>query len=543
MSRKIAPFILDNDILTRLKKYAPVEIALSVAHLPTSEQHALLKLIEAASYMNSIYWRQISEDGLKLKEKLKAGDKWSNNGMLRLLTINFGPWDVLDNNHPFAGAGKKPEGCNFYPKDLTRDEFTAYLENHPDLEAEFGKSTTLIRRRKDRLLVAIPYERAYRNELKAASVALIKASRITQNVSLARYLSTRAADLVKGDFNESDRAWLNMQENLIDIVIGPTEVYDDKLLGLKASYEGAVLVKDLESTAEVKYFEKHALDLERNLPIPREYQKEKVRIEAPIEVFQIVYASGMANAGSKAIAATLPNDERIKEEVGTKQLIYKNILLAKFKKIVWPISEELIAHDQLQYVKSDAFLTSTLLHELSHALGLNYIRSDQETSKTTVHMALKDSYSTIDEAKADIVGLYNLPFFQRLGVLTKNQVMECYVTYLAGALRTIRFGLSSDHARANMLSLSHFVSQKAILFDRKTEKYRVDFDRIEDAIKNLAARLLLIEGDGNYNQARALIDAAIQWDGWIKQFMPRVQDVPIDLEFVFAPEVQRLTGP
>lgn len=542
MPRKTAPFIQDNDILTRLKKYAPVEIALSAAYLPTSERHTLLKLIEAASYMNNIYWRQISEDGLKLKEELKAGDKGSNNSMLRLLTINFGPWDVLDNNHPFAGAGEKPKGCNFYPQDLTKGEFITYLEKHPDPADEFGKPTTLIRRRKDKFLVAIPYEKAYQSELKAASVALLTASQLTQNVSLARYLSARATDLVKGDFDESDRAWLDMRENLIDIVIGPIEVYDDELLGLKASYEGAVLVKDLESTAEVKYFEKHALDLERNLPIPREYQKEKVRIEAPIEVCQIVYASGMANAGSKATAATLPNDERIKEEIGTKQLIYKNILLAKFEKIVWPISEELIARDQLQYVKSAPFLTSTLLHELSHALGLNYIRSDQGTSKTTVHMALKDSYSTIEEAKAEIVGLYNLPFFQRLGVLTKSQVLECYVTYLASALRTIRFGLSNDHARANMLSLSHFISQKAILFDRKTEKYRVDFDRIEDAIKDLAARLLLIEGDGNYNQARALIDAAMQWDGWIKQVMPRVQDVPIDLEFVFAPEVQRLAG-
>jgi hypothetical protein len=535
------PTLKTDHVAARLRRYASVELPMEVRHLPSSERAALLKLVEAASYMNGIYWKQINEDSLGLWKGLRAADETVNEEVLRLLSINFGPWDLLDNNRPFVGTREKPRGCNFYPRDLTKTEFLTYIQAHPELKPDFQKPTTLVRRDESGLLFTVPYEKEYQKELKAAARLLVEASRVTENASLSRYLAARARDLVGGDFYQSDKAWLALQDCLIDIVIGPIEVYDDELLGLKASYEAIVLVKDLTATAEMKYFETQLVDLERNLPVPRAYRNERVRLNSPIEIFDVVYASGMANAGSKPIAASLPNDERVKEKAGTKQLIYKNVLLAKFDRIVLPISKELIATEEHQYVTGRAFVLCTLFHELSHSLGPNYVSNSTGNSNVTVQVALEDLYSTIEEAKAEIVGIYSASFFQQQGVLTDHQVMECYVTYVASALRVVRFGLSNDHARANAVALSHLMTHKAVLFDPRTGKLRVEFEKMASAVESLTQQLLMIEAEGNYRAAKELIDPSAESGNWVRHLLhQRLENLPVDVEFRFASELESL---
>lgn len=533
MSSFLEPFSIE-DIRKRLKKYAPVEISLGDFTLSVSEKAALAKLVAASTFINEIYWKQISDTGLRLRELLSLSNKPEDREALRLLCLNFGPWDVLDNNRPFIGTKERPPGCNFYPSDLTPNEFTDYLQNHPELKDEFEKPTTLIRRRNGSL-VTIPYEKEFRQELEAASGSLIEAGNILEDPSFSQYLRARADDVLTGNYSNSDMLWLDLKDSRLDLIIGPIEIYDDQLLGLKASHEGMVLIKDFEWTARVKLYERHALDLERNLPVSEDYQRGEVWTDSPIEVSNVVFASGMGNAGSKAIASTLPNDELVRAKKGTKQIIFGNVLLAKLHKILMPIAEELIVKDQLKLITGDAFLNYVVLHEVSHTLGLDYVRNGKDETKITVRHALRDKYSTIEEAKADVVGLNNLPFFVKKGILTEKEELGSYTAFLASAFRSMRFGLSSDHAKSNMLILHHFLNRDAVRFDNRALNYRIEFDKMRTAIKELASRLLTVEGDGNYAAARGMIDDMGHLDEKTKEAVHRLEKIPVDLEFVFTP--------
>ena len=531
MSTALDPFSLE-DIRKRLRKYAPVEISLDNIVLSASEKAVVDKLITAAGLMNEIYWKQMSESGLRLRGLLSRSKKPEDREALRLLRLNFGPWDVLDNDQPFIGSQEHPPGCNFYPLDLSHDEFADYLRSHPSVKDDFEKPTTLVRRRNG-ALVAIPYKQEFAGQLQTASGLLIEASRTSEDASFSRYLRARSEDLLTDNYTNSDVVWIDLKENRLDLVIGPIETYDDRLFGLKASYEGMVLVKDFDWMRKVKLFERHALDLERNLPVGREYQREEVLVGAPIEVSNLVFASGRANAGSKAIASTLPNDEWVREKKGTKQIIFGNILIAKLNKILLPIAEELIAQEQIDLITPEAFVNYVLLHELSHTLGVDYVNTGSAGERVTVRRALRDKHSTIEEAKADAIGLNNLSFFVKKTVLTEKEEFGSYTAFLASAFRSIRFGLSSDHARANMIILRNLVDRAAVRFDKHAMKYTIEFDKMRRAIKELAARLLTLQGDGDYEAARDMIDKMAHLDDKTSETVHRLEKIPVDLEFVF----------
>jgi len=517
----------------KLAKYATVELTYNKKFLTPREQKILKKLVQAAQYMDPIFWQQSSPKGLWIKKQLEKSQNPLDRYYLRFLKINYGPFDRQEGDKPFIGTKEKPLGAGFYPEDMTREEFEEYVEAHPEVRKEFYKLNTLIRRQ-GKALVAIPYERAYRKYLEPAARLLREAAQLSVHGGLKKYLSLRAEALLSGDFFESDMAWVDLTDNVLDIVIGPIETYEDRLLGLKASYEGIVLIRDFKETRKLKVYQQHIPNLERNLPVPRVYKKSKPAPLAPIGVFTTVFVSGEANAGVKSIAFSLPNDERVREQKGARAIQQKNIILAKFEKILVPISQRLIREDQQPLIDGEAFFTNILLHELAHPLGLNYVRGQEGV---TVRQALKDYYGLIEEAKADVVGLYNVRYFVRKGVIPAEKERSFYVTYLASIFRSVRFGATEAHAKANVIEFNYLAREGAFNFDPASGKYWVNFNRIRSAIKKLAAELLMIEGDGNYKKAQHLVQNFGKIPSHVQRSLKQLADIPVDVEFVFDPEL------
>ncbi|HDL18106.1 MAG TPA: Zn-dependent hydrolase, partial [Bacteroidetes bacterium] len=341
-----------------------------------------------------------------------------------------------------------------------------------------------------------------------------------------------AEALLAGDFFNSDMAWMDLQNNPLDIVIGPIETYEDKLMGLKASYEGFVMIRDKKETEKLARFKKYMNQLEHKLPVPRLYKKVKAAPRAPIGVFNTVYTSADANVAVKSIAFSLPNDERVRELKGARTVQQKNVILAKFNKIMVPISRRVLMDEFHSYVDGDAFFTNTLLHELAHPLGLNYVKGK---NGVTVREALKENYSAIEEAKADVVGLFNVDFFVRRGVLSPELETKSYVTFLASIFRAVRFGATDAHARANMIEFNYLVKEKAVIFDQASGRYGANLAWMKTAIKKLAIDLLMIEGDGNYEKAGQWVKEMGIIPPEMQKLLNNLSDIPIDIEFKFDP--------
>lgn len=515
-------------IQARVQKYATVTVPDPRPQLSERQQHLLEKLVQAASYMDPIFWRQSDHHGLRIRDELqRRSSRPADQLYLRFLDINYGPFDRQQDNEPFIGTRVKPAGAGLYPADLSREELEAYLDKNPQQRQEILSPTTAVRRDGDRL-VAVPYSQAYREFLEPAAAALREAANFAEHPGFRRYLELRAEALLTDDFYESDVAWVQLQDNPIDLVIGPIETYEDQLMGVKTAYEGIVLLRDTEETRRLAIYEKHLQDLERGLPVPDRYKKKEVALAAALGVFNAIYRSGDANAGIKTIAIALPNDERVREEYGARRLQLKGSILAKYEKILRPIAERLLVPEQAALVDGDAFFTNVLLHEVAHPLGLDYVHSNPEQ---TVREALKETYSAIEEAKADVVGLTCVDHFLDRNIIPEEKRENHYVTFVASIFRSVRFGAASAHGKANMLQWNSLVESGAI--EATDGGYRVRLDRVPNAVRSLARQLLIIEGDGDYAAARALLDAKAGVPEDLQQALAALEDIPVDLEFLY----------
>jgi hypothetical protein len=515
---------MQSDFKQRLAKYTTFRLETDLAVLSANEREMLPLLIEAARMMDQLFWRQAYGDPAPLLESVVDPDA------RRFVEINYGPWDRLAGNEPFLeSAGPKPPGANFYPADMTKEEFEAAAAESPARAEALKSLYTLVRRDSAGKLVSVPYHEAFSEQLQAAAAKLRQAAELADDPGLKRYLELRAAALVSDDYQPSDLAWLDMKSNTIEVVIGPIENYEDGLFGYKTAYEAYVLVKDKEWSQRLEKYAAMLGDLQKNLPVPEKYKQESPGTESDLNAYDAIYYAGDCNAGSKTIAINLPNDEQVQLQKGTRRLQLKNSMRAKFDKILVPIAGVLIAEDQRRHVSFDAFFSNTMFHDVAHGLGIKNILG----GKGTVREALRDKYSALEEGKADILGLYMVTWLKGRGELADADLMDNYVTFLAGIFRSVRFGTSSAHGNANLLRFNFFEQAGAFTRDSDSGAYRVEFEKMQRAVNALSERILRLQGDGDYAAVVSFIDQFGTLGEGLQQDLDRVSKAGIPVDVVF----------
>jgi hypothetical protein len=508
----------DSAVRQHLADYATVKLTADLSGLDADQKKMLGLLIDAADTTNAIYWQQSWGDKAALMAKIADPD------VRAFAELNYGPWNRLDNDQPFvAGVGPRPAGAQFYPADMSKAEF-----EQADLKDK-ASLYTLLRRDAAGKLTTVPYHVAYQAELGKAAGLLREAAKLAKDHGFAKYLTMRADALESDDYQSSDFAWMDMKSNPVDIVIGPIETYEDQLFGYKASYESYVLVKDQAWSQRLARFAKYLPELQRELPVADKYKAEQPGSDADLNAYFAVYYAGDANVGAKTIAINLPNDEQVQLKKGTRRLQLENVMQAKFDTIMLPIARQLIAEDQQKHLTFDAFFQNTMFHEVAHGLGIK----NTLDGKGTVREALKDQASSFEEGKADVLGLYMVAKLADKGELDKAKLMDNYVTFLAGILRSVRFGASDAHAKANMVRFNFFQQQGAFSRDPATGRYRVDFDKMTAAMNALSAKLLTIQGDGDYAAAKALTDSMGNVDTTLAGDLKKLDAAHIPVDVIF----------
>ena len=519
-----------SDIQRKLNQYTTVRLTSDLAGLTDNERRMIPLLIDAARWMDSIYWREAYGNRDSLLQSL--GDA----NVRRYAEINYGPWDRLDNNAPFVqGVGPKPKGAGFYPADVSKEE----LDTAASKSAAAGKALrsqyTIVRRDSAGALIAIPYHQVFAPYLTPAIAKVREAAALAEDPGLRRYLELRARALETDEYQPSDLAWLDMKENTIDVVIGPIETYEDQLLGTKAAHEAFVLLKDKEWSGRLARYAAMLPSLQSELPVAAAYKRERPGSDSDLNAYDAVYYAGDANAGSKTIAINLPNDEEVQLRKGTRRLQLKNAMRAKFEKILVPIAGELIADDQRQHINFDAFFSNIMFHEVAHGLGIKNLVG----RKGTVREALKEQAGALEEGKADILGLHMITRLHQRGELKDTNLDDNYVTFLAGIIRSIRFGASSAHGRANAAQFSFFQEHGAFARDSATGRYRVDFPKMRTAVDSLAARILRFQGDGDYAGVSRFMAERGKIPPMLQQDLTRLgsRGIPVDIVFEQGTEV------
>ena len=488
--------MVDGDVQERLNQYTTVRLSVDMGALSDADRDVVRHLLGAMDAMDDIYWQQAYGDGEALLHEVE-GD-----AARQLIEINYGPWDRLDGDAPFIeGVGTKPAGANLYPADMTVEEFEVAATAAADGGEALRGLYTLVRRAADGSLTTVPYHEAFSEQHQMAAEALRRASEAAEEPGLKRYLSLRADALLDDEYQASDMAWLDMKDNAVDVVIGPIETYEDLLFGYKAAHEAYILIKDLAWSERLARFASLLPGLQRGLPVPAAYKREMVGSDSDLNAYDVVYYAGQANAGSKTIAINLPNDEEVQLAKGTRRLQLKNAMRAKFDRILMPITGELIAEDQRLHVTFDAFFSNTMFHEVAHGLGIK----NTINGTGTVREALLETASSMEEGKADVLGLYMTTSLLESGEITEGTLEDYYVTFIASIFRSVRFGATSAHGRANMVRFNYFQERGAFTRDDATGTYRVDFDAMRAAMNGLSELILTLQGDGDHDGAAALL--------------------------------------
>jgi hypothetical protein len=481
--------------------------------------------MKASDAMDEMFWLQAYGNKSELLQSI------DDLALRKFAEINYGPWDRIDNNKPFvSGFGPKPAGAQFYPADMTRDEFERAAAADESLKGLY----TIVRRTDAGALEAVPYSEAYKDQIKIAADYLREAAELTKDAEFGDYLRLRAAALESNDYYASDLAWMDMKDNEIDVVIGPIEVYEDELFGYKAGAESYVLLKDVEWSQRLAGYAKLLPALQRGLPVSDKYKAEKPGADSDLNAYDLIYVAGHANAGSKTIAINLPNDERVQLSKGSRRLQLKNAMRAKFDEILVPIAEALIVEDQQAHIKFDAFFANTMLHEVAHGLGLKNTVADGVGAgggRATVREAMQEHYSAIEEGKADILGLYMVAALKDMGEMDTD-LMDNYATFLAGIFRSVRFGASSAHGKANMIRFNFFKEMGAFSRD-EAGRYGVNFDKMKLATDALSERILTLQGDGDKMAAAAFVDKYAVVDAELQGDLDRLSAAGIPVDIVF----------
>jgi hypothetical protein len=520
-------------VADRLARYTSVRLTADLSALSERERRMIPLLIRAAQEMDSIYWRQVYPGRDSLLATLR------DSATRAFVLLNYGPWDRLDGNQPFVpGVGPRPDGAAFYPADVTKAELETAAKAASDSGASLRSLYTMVRRDSSGGLTAEPYHEAFAAASGRAAAHLREAAALADDKGLKRYLELRARALETDDYRPSDLAWMDMKRNGVDIVIGPIETYDDGLLGYKAAHEAFVLVKDREWSERLGRYARLLPGLQRALPVPAAYKREKPGSDADLNAYDAVYYTGQANAGSKSIAINLPNDEQVQLEKGTRRLQIKNTMRAKFDRILVPIADELIVEEQRRHIQFDAFFANVMFHEVAHGLGVK----NTIAGGGTVRDALKEQAGALEEGKADVLGLFMITRLQEQGELGDVNIDDNYVTFLAGIFRSIRFGAASAHGRANAAELSFLEERGAFTRDSASGRYRVDFPRMRAAVDSMAGVILRYQGDGDYRGVRDFMAVRTRIPAPLQGDLDRLATEGIPVDVVFEQGVDVMTA-
>jgi len=514
-SAKLSP---EDSVLTaRISEYAAVKLTTDLSKLTEKEKKMIPVLIEVAGIIDDLYWKQAVGDKKAFMDTIK------DSLMRQFAEINYGPWERLNGNAPFIpGFGTKPAGALFYPADMTKEEFEKW--NDPNKTNQY----TLIRRNEDRSLRSVWYHEAYAEQINKAAGLLLQAAELAEDPGLKKYLELRAQAFKTDDYFASDMAWMEMKNNTIDFVIGPIENYEDELFGYKTAYEGALLVKDKEWSKKLEKFASFLPELQAGLPVDAKYKKEKPGTDSDLNAYDVIFVSGNSNKVSKTIAINLPNDEKVQLAKGSRRLQLKNAMKAKFDNILVPISGLLIDSTQRNNIKFDAFFSNVMFHEVAHGLGIK----NTINGKGTVRAAMKEKYSAFEEAKADILGLYMTTTLISKGELQGISAEDCFVTYMAGLIRSVRFGAASAHGKANMMCFNFFAENGA--FERgPAGTYKVNFEKTREAMNKWAAMILQFEGNGDYTGASAYLDSNGKIKEELQSDLDRLRTASIPLDIIY----------
>ena len=503
---------------SRLSIYHGVDLTSDLSHLSDNQHKMLSLLIDASKIMDDLFWKQAFFD-----DKDAFLSSISDEKVRHFAEINYGPWDRLNGDTPFiSGYDDKALGAEFYPHDMEKEEFAT---------ADFADKQglySIVKRDEAGNLYSVPYSEAYKSELMKASDLLKKASELAEDESFKQYLQLRSEALLSNDYLASDMAWMDMKTNPVELVIGPIESYEDQLFGYRAAFEAYVLIKDLAWSEKLAKYAAFLPELQQGLPVADAYKAEMPGSDADLNAYDVVYYAGHSNAGSKTIAINLPNDERVQLEKGTRRLQLKNAMRAKFDTILVPIADTLIVPEQREHITFDAFFANTMFHEVAHGLGIK----NTLDGSGTVRGALKEHASALEEGKADILGLYMVQSLLEKGEITEGTLEDYYVTFMAGIFRSVRFGASSAHGKANMIRFNFFAQQGAF---EKTEDgmYRVNMEKMGAAVEALSELILTLQGDGDYDGVAKLVETMGVIKPDLASDLARLEaaSIPVDIHF------------
>ncbi len=524
----------DYDITRQYEKFAEVPMNPDVSFLTETERGVVNKLIEASDYLSKIYLLQRGANYPQLRYEIQQravkGDVEAVT-QLAMFDLHYGPCDTLeDDNRVFVGDTPCPAGAGFYPVDMTKAEFEQWIADNPADKAAFTSGYTVIRRTDDGGLTAIPYHIEYAEYLKPAAALMREAAAMTENANLKTFLNLRAEAFLTDEYFQSEMAWMDL-DGPIEIAIGPYEVYDDGLFAYKTAYESFVTVKNPDESAALAKYKDFLVDMERNLPVAESYKNFARGFESPIAVTYQVHGGGDNENGVQTIAFNLPNDERVREAKGAKKVILNNVLGAKYDRILGPIGERVLVPDQAKLTAKKWMSNNTLFHELSHSLGPGTITVDGV--ETTVNAQLKDLSSGLEEGKADVMGAYNILYMMERGELDIADKEAYLATYFSGKFRSMRFGTGAAHAKGAAFQYNYFRETGAAEWLPEEKRFRLDFEKLEQAISDLTGKIVMIQGNGNYDQAKHFLDRYLPLDAAAKTVLNQLDDIPYDIRPVY----------
>jgi Peptidase family M49 len=517
------------DIRERAAKFRRVEMPIPKG-LTVNETKMVEKLVEACHALENIFWRQSDPDAIVLYQSLADTTNSRDLALRRYLWINASRFDLLRDNRPFVGDAPMSPGRGLYPQGLTREQVEKFVAAHPEKKDDLYSLTTVVRWQGDQLQ-AIPYRVAYRPYLETAAKALREAAALSADKAFANFLSMRADALLSDDYYASDLAWLDLKNPKFDIIFAPYETYLDGLLGVKGSYGASVLIRNEEQSKKLAMFQKYVSQMQDALPLAAEDRPSLQGLETPMEVMDAPFRAGDLTHGYQAVADNLPNDPRVHEQKGSKKIFFKNFMDARVRYVVLPVAQRLMRQDQATKVTGEGYLQATIMHEIAHGLGPAFART--ASGKVAVREAIGPSFSGLEEAKADVVGMWGLKFLIDQGALPKNKLEEFYVSYVGGFFRTVRFGVAEAHGRAEMMEFN-YLSEAGAITREASGRYAIDYEKMTGAIADLAKQLLEMEATGDRERVERWFQKYDAMPEDLRQALLKTSDIPVDTDPVFS---------
>jgi hypothetical protein len=519
------------DLAKRLAKFRSVEMPLKRAELSPNERKMVDKLVEACQFLEGVFWRQMDPEALSLYQSLSGSIHPRDIQLRRYLWINASRFDLIDNNKPFVGKDPMPPGRGFYPPGLTRAQIEKYVSEHPEKKAEIYNQFTIVRWNKEQL-EGLPYHIAYRSLLGGAANALREAAELSADPAFANFLRLRADALLTDDFFQSDLAWLDLKNPKFDIIFAPYETYSDDLLGVKGTYGAAVLIRNEKESHKLEMFQQYVAQIQDALPLAPDDRPSKQGLETPMEVMDAPYRAGDLTHGYQAVADNLPNDPRVHEQKGSKKIFFKNFMDARVNYVIIPVARQMLRSDQAAKVSGEGYLLGTIMHEIAHGLGPAFART--ASGKVSIRESIGPIFGGLEEAKADVTGMFGLKWLVDHGALPKEKLEEFYASYVGGMFRTVRFGVAEAHGQAEMMEFN-YLSERGAIERQPIGRYTIHYDKMPQVVADLAKELLEIEATGDRQRA----------ENWFQKYgtMPadlkvaleaKTSDIPVDVDPVFS---------